>query len=68
MIHSLKIFNALGGEYKAKQNRCCELGVLPSYIVGAFENTIIIQVLMILKVRKDLGPFQTSCYCRAELN
>ena len=39
MIHSLKILNALGGEYKAKQNRCCELGVLPSYIVGAFENT-----------------------------
>ena len=23
------IFSALGGEYKAKQNRCRELGVLP---------------------------------------
>ena len=30
------IFNALGGEYKAKQNRCCELGVLPSFIVRTF--------------------------------
>ena len=25
------IFTTLGGEYKAKQNNCCELGVLPKF-------------------------------------
>ena len=25
------IFTALGGEYKAEQNRCRELGVLPNF-------------------------------------
>ena len=30
------IFTALGGEYKAEQNRCCELGVLPTFHSKAF--------------------------------
>ena len=30
------IFTALGGEYKAEQNRCRELGVLPKFQSKAF--------------------------------
>ena len=30
------IFTALGGEYKAEQNRCRELGVLPKFHSKAF--------------------------------
>ena len=37
------IFTALEGEYKAKQNCCRELGVLPSFRVRTFENTRISQ-------------------------
>ena len=30
------IFTALGGEYKAEQNRCRELGVLPKFDSKSF--------------------------------
>ena len=30
------IFTTLGGEYKAEQNRCRELGVLPKFYSKAF--------------------------------
>ena len=30
------IFTALGGEYKAEQNRCRELGVFPKFYSKAF--------------------------------
>ena len=30
------IFTALAGEYKAEQNRCRELGVLPKFLSKAF--------------------------------
>ena len=52
------IFTALGGEYKAKQNRCRELGVLPSFRVRTFLKYKNIPVLMILKVRKDSMVFK----------
>ena len=47
------IFTALGGEYKAKQNRCRELGVLLSFRVRTFFKYKNIPQLMILKVRED---------------
>ena len=35
--NNCQIFNtALGDEYKAEQNRCCELGVLPKFHSKAF--------------------------------
>ena len=30
-VNNCYIFTALGGEYKAEQNRCRELGVLPKF-------------------------------------
>ena len=47
------IFTALGGEYKAEQNRCRELGVLLSFRVRTFFKYKNIPQLMILKVRED---------------
>ena len=52
------IFTALGGEYKAKQNRCRELGVLPSFRVRTFLKYKNIPELMILKVRKNFMVFE----------
>ena len=52
------IFTALGGEYKAKQNRCRELGVLPSFRVRSFLKYKNIPELTILKVRKDFMVFK----------
>ena len=45
-------------EYKAKQNRCRELGVLPSFRVRTSLKYKNIPGLMILKVRKDLMVFK----------
>ena len=47
------IFTALGGEYKAKQNRCPELGVLPSFRVRTFLKYKNIPELIVLKLRND---------------
>ena len=49
---------ALGGAYKAKQNRCPELGVLPSFRLRFFWKYKNIPVLMILKVRKHFMVFK----------
>ena len=56
-------FTALGGEYiklKAKQNRCRELGVLPSFRAKTFwkKKKKNIPVLMISKLRKDFMVFK----------
>jgi len=51
-------FAALGGEYKAKQNRCCELGVVPRFKVKTFLKYKNVPELMILKVRKDFMVFK----------
>ena len=52
------LFTARGGEYKAKQNPCHELGVLPSFRVRTFLRYKNIPELMILMVRKDLMVFK----------
>ena len=52
-------FTALGGKYKAEQNRCRELGVLQTFH-GKYTN---IQVLMTLKARKDLMVFKGEAGC-----
>ena len=44
----------------AKQNRCRELGVLPSFRVRTFLKYKNIPELMILKVRKDFMVFKQS--------
>ena len=35
-VNNCYIFTALGGEYEAEQNRCCELRVLPKFHSKAF--------------------------------
>ena len=47
-----------GGEYETKQNRCHELGVLPSLRVRTFLRYKNIPELMILKVTKDFMVFK----------
>ena len=61
------IFTALGGEYKAKQNRWRKLSVLPKF---QSKNSLKIQeylVLMILKVRKDYMAFEKRDLLWSEL-
>ena len=52
------IFTALCAEYKAKQNCCRELGVLPSFRARTFLKYKNIPELMIWKVRKDSVVFK----------
>ena len=52
MIHSLKILNALGGEYKAKPKPLLWTGCFAKLYSGSFWKYKNIQVLMILKVRQ----------------
>ena len=52
------IFTALGGEYKAEQNRCRELGVLPKFHSKAFLKIHEYPLLMTLKARKDFMVFK----------
>ena len=54
----MTLFTARGGEYKAKQNRCHELGVLPIFRVRTFLRYKNIPELMILKVGKDFMVFR----------
>ena len=52
---------ALGGEYKAEQNRCRELGVLPK-----FQSKTVLKIheyLMILKGRKTSWCLNSVIYC-----